>query len=654
MLFVALVPAAFIGLTLTSYLIALRYNDADITLASRGALLTRQLASAAEYGAFSGNVAELRRLADSVKHEADVAAVTFYNSDGILLISLGNPKLAINVNLLSDGWQGSSPNGEALFFHTKIHRTIPVFEAPLVLDKTYEDNIPAAKIPQTLLGSVSVEMSRAAVVESKRNTLIVTTLIFLGTLLVGTLLGRRLSRDVTEPILALQKTVMQIHDGNLDVRVPQHPAGTLHILEEGINEMAAALLAGRDHLEARIDNATYELRQKKEEAERTNLAKSRFLAAASHDLRQPLHALSLFTAELERQPNSLAQRRLLQNIGNAVNALNQQFKALLDISRLDLTDTVAHTEVFALSPLIERVIAVHAQHAQEKGLRLRHVPCRLWTNSDPHLLERMLSNLLSNALRYTNKGGIVIGVRRNGDELRLEIADSGIGIGEEQLPLIFQEFYQVGNPERDAEKGLGLGLSIVMRMVKILSHRIEVRSRPGHGSIFRIVLPRATPLLSTELPPEPQAQDLFGLSFDIDVLLFCETGENRANTCDLLEKWGCHIDYADGHSKHAEKIDRKPALVICDTHHIAIARGFVDSFQASPPLLIVLGEIPDEMAGTVPPTNVLALPLRPARLRALLQQLLQAANDDASRQDQNSCQLQQASFPRGKSGGVEI
>ena len=155
-LFVALVPAAFIGLTLALYLITLRHNDADMTLASRGALLTRQLASAAEYGAFSGNIAELRRLADSVRHEADVAAVAFYNSDGVLLISLGSPKLSENVNLLPDGWQGSSGDGEALFFHTKIHRTSSEFEDLFAPNKAYEEKIPVKKIPQTLLGSVPV------------------------------------------------------------------------------------------------------------------------------------------------------------------------------------------------------------------------------------------------------------------------------------------------------------------------------------------------------------------------------------------------------------------------------------------------------------------------------------------------------------------
>jgi signal transduction histidine kinase len=641
-LFVALVPAAIIGLTLALYLIALRYNDADITLMGRGAALARQLAPAAEYGAFSGNIAELRRLAGSVRNEADVTAVAFHSREGILLASVGSLKLAENVRYLPDGWQGSTPDGETLFFHAKIHRASPDFEDPFAQGKTNEAGVTAEKIPEALLGSVTVEMSRSAVVASKQKTLVVTILIFLAALLVGTLLGRRLSRDVTEPIIALQKTVLQIHDGKLDVRVPQHPAGTLHILEEGINEMATALLAGRDHLEARIADATRELREKKDEAERTNLAKSRFLAAASHDLRQPLHALSLFTSELERQPNSLSQRRLLKHIGSAVDALNLQFKALLDISRFDLGDIVVRKETLALSPLIGRVVDVHAPDASEKFLRLRHVSSRLWTTSDPLLLERMLSNLLANAVRYTNKGGIVVGVRQRGDELSLDVADSGIGIGEEQLPLIFQEFYQVGNPERDAEKGLGLGLSIVTRMAKILGHRIEVRSRPGRGSVFSIVLPCAMPIYQAESLPEQETAGLFG--FSIDVLLFFRIGEDRANVCDLLESWGCRIECADNYSGYDEDIITRPTLVICDASHVAVANGFVSSFEAEPPLLIVLGEA----SGQVPSAHVLALPLRPARLRALLQQLLHGTDGDED--DQDACRVRQATRLRSPVG----
>lgn len=637
----AFVPAALIGLTLALYLIVLRYHDADIVLAERGALLARQLASAAEYGAFSGNAAELRRLAESVRHEADVTAVVFQNREGMVLASVGSPTLERSTAFLPDRWQSVSRDGMTLYFNSRIRRTAPEFDDPFVSAGAPSSRAEADAF-QALLGGVTVEMSRASVIASQRETLFVTTSIFLVALLIGTLLGRRLSRDVIEPIVALQKAVTQIHDGNLDVRVPRHRGGALHILEDGVNEMAAALSAERGHLEACIADATRELREQKEDAERTNLAKSRFLAAASHDLRQPLHALALFVAELEHQPNSLPQRRLLKNIGNAVDALNHQFSALLDISRLDLAETAAHPETFALAPLIDRVIAVHAQAARTKGLRLRHVRSQLWTRSDPRLLERMLGNLLSNAIRYTDKGGIVIGVRRSGDSLlRIEVIDSGIGIDGTQVPLIFQEFYQVGNPERDAEKGLGLGLSIVRRMAQMLGHRLEVASRPGHGSTFRIILPRAASLCAPALPPEPPASDFPRLDFDIDALVFCEAGADRVKLCDLLERWGCSIACADSDAAHDEKIARKPGLVICDPSHAAIAKGFIDSFQTAPPLLVVLGSLPEDMAGLVPPSHVFALPLRPARLRALLQQLLHAADADESRRNEDPWRVQQ-------------
>ncbi len=617
----ALMPAVIISLTLALYFIVLRYNDADAALLGRGNALARQLAPAAEYGAFSGNIVELHRLAEAASHEPDVTAVSFHDRKGALLASVGKMHFSDNVTALPSGWEGRSKDGDTLFFHTKIQHTAQPFEDPFAQKSDKE----GLKLP---LGSVTLEMSRIAVLKRKREILFVTILFSLAALAAGTLLAQRLSRDVTEPILALQKTMAQIHDGRLNARVPRHQAGTLRSLEEGINEMAAAIMAGRDHLERRIAEATLELRQKKEEAEHTSLAKSRFLAAASHDLRQPLHALSLFTAELEQQPSSLAQRRLLQQIGSAVDALNEQLNALLDISRLDLGDIIAHPKPLALEPLIERVVAVHAPEAQAKGLRLRYVPTTAWTESDPLLLERMLGNLLANAISYTSKGGIVIGMRHVGTDWQLQVWDSGIGISEEQLPLIFQEFYQVANPERAADKGLGLGLAIVSRLAQILAHPIEVRSLPGHGSVFSILLPRSKPPVPRKGQLEQKNNELF--EFDIDVLVFSGACDERASLCNLLEGWGCRAACAADMAEVEESTRCRPDVLICDEERLPAATDFIDRHpdKTQLPILILLGETSRMVAVNTGLTYAqLALPLRPARLRALLQQLLQARKE---------------------------
>ncbi len=632
MLLVAVLPAALISVVLALYLIMLRFNDADRALEERGAALTRLLMPAAEYGAFSGNVAELRRLAEAVVREPNVTAVSFYDQDGVLLVSVGDVRFTENPTKLDDAWAGASKDQQTLFFHGKIHPALPAFDDPFEAAQPASsqaaNSLPPteATAPPPPLGSLTLEISRSAVTAAKKETLLVTLLLALVTLFGSSLLARRLSRDVTEPILALQQTVAEIQHGNLEARLTPHPAHTLIDLEQGVNAMAASLQAGRDELESRIAEATRELRLKKEEAERMSQAKSRFLAAASHDLRQPLHALSLFTNELEAQASPASQRRMLRRIGNAVDALNEQLNALLDISRLDLADIVPHRESIALEGLIERVIAVHLPTVQAKGLRLRLVPTRAWVRSDPRLLERMIGNLLSNAIRYTDAGGILIGVRHRGNDWRLEICDTGIGINNEQVPLIFEEFYQVANLERDAEKGLGLGLAIVARLAQILEHSVSVRSRPGHGSVFAITMPETAPLGPTEQPGEV-IQDL-NAGFNIDVLVLSADPEAGSHLAKLLKGWGCRIIHPLEGTQTEYPSAPRPQVVICDEASYAQASNAIRTGPEPEPILILIGEGAPRQDRPAAAAQ-LVLPLRPARLRALLQHLLQERQPQA-------------------------
>lgn len=625
-LFVALMPALMIALSLAVYFLVLRYADVDNALHSRGAALARQLGQAAEYGVFASNLTELRRLAKIEVQEPDVSAVVFYDRSGTRLAAAGDNRFPDTPNEYSDGLTGGSEDGETIFFHVKIRSAAERFE------DLFNASRDAARPPSELLGSVTLEMSRAAVVARKREILVVTVLFTLAALAAGALLARRLSRDVTEPILSLQEAVTKIQIGNLDARVTPHPANTLRALETGINAMAAALLIGRDHLRLRIAEATAELRAKNNEAERISLAKSRFLAAASHDLRQPLHALSLFAAEFEQQAINLTQRRLLQQISTAIDAMNDQLNHLLDISRLDLDGARPRREAVALEPLIERVIAMNQPGAHAKGLRLWQIPTAAWTASDPYLLERMLGNLISNAVRYTSEGSITVGVRRNGSDWRLEVRDSGIGIAAEQLSLIFQEFYQVGNPERDAGKGLGLGLAIVARLGQMLNHRIEVRSTAGRGSVFGIVLPCSAPALH---PQSIDASPSAGNSdFDVDVLVSCGNDASNRSLCNLLEGWGCRVTNAVDAAVLRSALSDPPDVLICDDcGYTAATACYADSpdSRGAAPILILLGNPP----GAAHPAGMavhghLTTPLRPARLRALLQHLLRASKNPES------------------------
>jgi two-component system, sensor histidine kinase len=236
---------------------------------------------------------------------------------------------------------------------------------------------------------------------------------------------------------------------------------------------------------ANLDLANDLLRQK-ELAEAANVAKSRFLASASHDLRQPVHALGMFVGALSDRTLDADSRRLVSQVQNSVAALDSLFGAILDISRLDAGVIESKPRPFAIQPLLDRICREETPEVERKGLQLSLLPCSLVVQTDPVLLERVLRNLLSNAVRYTSKGRVLVGCRRATDRLSVEIWDTGCGIQLDQQDLIFQEFYQIGNPERDRSHGLGLGLAIVQRLTRILDIPIHMQSRVNRGSVFKL------------------------------------------------------------------------------------------------------------------------------------------------------------------------
>jgi two-component system, sensor histidine kinase len=228
-------------------------------------------------------------------------------------------------------------------------------------------------------------------------------------------------------------------------------------------------------------------------AEAANRAKSQLLAAASHDLRQPLHALGLYTAALAARAREAPWHALVGNVQNAVHALEAQFAQLLDLSQLEAGALAPERSRVALAPLFARVAAEFRPQAAARGLVLRCAATRLAVDSDAALLERMVRNLVANAVRYTTHGGILIGGRRRGELVSVMVFDTGIGIAPEHGSRIFEEFYQVrgGNRTTAAPAGMGLGLAIVRRLAQLLGHEVAVASRLGKGSCFRIDAPRA-------------------------------------------------------------------------------------------------------------------------------------------------------------------
>ena len=299
------------------------------------------------------------------------------------------------------------------------------------------------------------------------------------------------------------------------------------VLEQ--NESLAAGLAARFQNEDLVE----QLRTQVEVAARANQEKTRFLASAVHDLRQPLHALGLFCAALEQRLHNIPERPLIKNMMASIEALETSFGAMLDISRLDAGIVRASPQSFPVRDVFRRLYQQFGGDAEASDISLRFRAARRVVLSDPQLLERVLANLVQNALRYTRQGGVLVAARRRAPGVALEVWDTGVGIPAEQLELIFEEFYQIDNPERDRSRGLGMGLAIVRRLCNLLAHPLEVRSRPGRGTMFRVVVPagderdRTQPTLEAEtLPPRTDVR--------VTVLLIDDERAIRDATRELL------------------------------------------------------------------------------------------------------------------------
>ncbi len=244
-----------------------------------------------------------------------------------------------------------------------------------------------------------------------------------------------------------------------------------------------------------------ELELAKRQAELANAAKSRFLAAASHDLRQPLQTLALLQGLLARAVEGERAQKLVARFDETLGAIEGMLNTMLDINQIEAGTVHAEPVTFPINDLFDRLKDEFTYHAQAKGLLLRVVRCSLSIHSDPHLLEQMIRNLVSNALKYTKRGKVLLGCRRHEGMLSIEVCDTGIGIPDKDLQSIFEEYHQLDNAARERSRGLGLGLSIVQRLGTLLGHRLRVRSRPGKGSAFAIEV--ALPPITAALQPAP-------------------------------------------------------------------------------------------------------------------------------------------------------
>jgi signal transduction histidine kinase/ActR/RegA family two-component response regulator len=395
-----------------------------------------------------------------------------------------------------------------------------------------------------------------------------------------------------------------------------------------------------DTLALRFENLDLveQLRQEKQIAEQASIDKSKFLAAASHDLRQPVHALAMFTRVLEERTTEPFMRDLVGNVQHCVTSLESLLLTLLDISKLDAGIIETNRVHFPLTFLVERLRDEYAPQAKAKGLRMSTHGGELVANSDPAHVERILRNLIANAIRYTPAGEIAIECTAVDGNIEVEVRDTGIGIPEAQHDRVFQEFVQLGNPERDRCKGLGLGLSIVRRLAGLLGTRVDLRSTPGVGSSFRFALPAGDPEACVhtaemlvqpppDLPPSVLANALIAVIDDDAVV--------REGTRMLLENWGCGVVAAEDSASLLTALDKaglKPDIVVADFRlreentGLAAIRHVESHYGASIPGLIITGDTAPERLSEVHSSGyqLLHKPVQPAKLRVTLQSLLRA------------------------------
>lgn len=380
-----------------------------------------------------------------------------------------------------------------------------------------------------------------------------------------------------------------------------------------------------------------QLREQKEAAEQANIAKSQFLAAASHDLRQPLHALALFTESLQQKTTNAEQRGLVESISRCAGALDDLFQSLLDVSRLDAGIVESQPMHFKLRPMIERITLEYAPQARSHGVRFYSECDDLVAYSDPSLVERILLNITSNAVRYTPSGSIRIRVAEIKGAIRITITDTGVGIPSDMQEEVFREYIQLQNPERDRNKGLGLGLAIVRRMADLLDCDLELNSVPGRGTEFSFVLPLGDDRSLNDtafLRPPDLGNQLAGKI----IVVVDDESEVREGMRTVLQGWGCEAIVAEDAAGALQLLREKtlrPDLVIADyrLRDNVVGDQVIAEIQAQYDLrlpgIIITGDTAPERLQEAQASGYTLIhkPAHPAKLRALLTRVLAPAHN---------------------------
>lgn len=615
-LMVALIPVLIFSLLLESYFIYTRIGEMDRALFDRAKLIVRQLASSSEYAVFSGNLSLLQQQVDVALSQPDVNAVVVLDASGSYLAGSGR----------SSDYNAILKRTEAIDDSRMLIVQHPIIATQIQLDEFHSNEQEMSKP----LGEVILVMSKARLYSEKSQMLMLNVLLTILVMGLAVIVAFRISRRITRPIMGIRAAVNQIGEGRLDTRIGETHVQELNELAHGINEMAQQLNIQRETLQHRIDDATYEMRLKKEEAEKANFDKTRFLAAASHDLRQPMHAMGLFMGELRNRINTSEQRMIVEKVEESVEAMSGLLDSLLDISKLDAGVIVPQERKFALDALLYRLEHDFSQIALKRSITFRMHTLEATVSSDPILLERILINLIGNAIRYVPEHGIVmVACRKRGEHIRIEVRDNGPGIPAEEQQNVFKEFVQLSNKARDRSKGLGLGLAIVDRLSKLLGHPISLRSAPQRGSTFAIEVHIVPDLYELQAGQKTSIDDVSNLSDEyvgLRVLVVDDDLLVRNGTAGLLSSWGCIVSEA-GSLEEVNRFSAEDAfdLVVCDYrlpdgNGLELADCIDTHCEIKPAFILISGDTSPEVLQEVVAKghHLLHKPVRPAKLRSML------------------------------------
>jgi two-component system, sensor histidine kinase len=483
-LLAALLPLLLAVLGVGGLLLTRHAQEIERNLVERSVSLARQVAMLAELPLATGSLSNAQAVADFMERTGGTVGLSLVDRNGVTVDNRGNIG-ATALRML-----------DAKPLSVQVEREAELISVvhPVVLFSTPSGG--SAGAAEQRVGWVAIAVSRADALRSVARLWWTGAGILLVATLASLLLVRAATQSVARPLATLSQALSSVAKDDFSVQLPETGRGELRSLAVHFNRMTHALQTARRGLRDDVTRATEALAVRTREAESANNAKSRFLAAASHDLRQPAHALSLYVAALRhglRQQSPEVQAALLPAVDGmqaSSRSLDALLNAVLDISRFDAGVVSPDIQSVAMKPLFDEVLKVLGSSAREKALKLRGRTPDVSINTDPTLLRRIIDNLVSNAIRFSRSGGILVAVRPRKNHTLIQVWDQGLGIAPANLPLIFEEFYQIKRGDI-GQGGMGLGLAIVARAVGLLGGEISVRSHVGRGTCFTLSLPGA-------------------------------------------------------------------------------------------------------------------------------------------------------------------